>query len=430
MLGMAAPYVATAARWVAAWRTGGDEVVVVQHPSGTQNVTKWWPSSRDVAQASAAAYGAAMGITVIATLIGALVVGVAIGWVLARRRSPAAATTVGAGGPAASGWLLEARPLVDSLPFASLLIEPGGRVGHANAVARQEFPLLAPGHDPGEVSASLAEILARTAAGSQDGTRETVFLGEPPRALRVTACAFDGRVVATLIDVTEDVDFEEARRTFSAAVSHELRTPLARILGLAESLVLPNSDAEREELVTQIEHEVDGMRQLIDEMLLLAALDRGRLAVADGTVDASAMAFEVVEAARQRRVGRGRDITLTAENGIEVPVASRLFEVVIQNLLDNALLHGGPDAAVRVTVAAEGAEAVVTVADTGRGIQAQHLPFVFQRFYRGDASRTGQGSGLGLALVKHIVEAHGGTVAAESDGATGTTLRVTLPLAD
>jgi signal transduction histidine kinase len=142
------------------------------------------------------------------------------------------------------------------------------------------------------------------------------------------------------------------------------------------------------------------------------------------------MAFEVVEAARQRRVGRGRDITLTAENGIEVPVASRLFEVVIQNLLDNALLHGGPDAAVRVTVAAEGAEAVVTVADTGRGIQAQHLPFVFQRFYRGDASRTGQGSGLGLALVKHIVEAHGGTVAAESDGATGTTLRVTLPLAD
>ena len=78
----------------------------------------------------------------------------------------------------------------------------------------------------------------------------------------------------------------------------------------------------------------------------------------------------------------------------------------------------------------DGAEAVVTVADTGRGIQAQHLPFVFQRFYRGDASRTGQGSGLGLALVKHIVEAHGGNVAAESDGATGTTLRVTLPLAD
>ena len=141
------------------------------------------------------------------------------------------------------------------------------------------------------------------------------------------------------------------------------------------------------------------------------------------------MAFEVVEAARQRRIGRGRDITLAAETGIEVSVAPRLFEVVIQNLLDNALLHGGPDAAVRVTVAAVGEEAMITVVDTGRGIPAQHLPFVFQRFYRGDASRTGQGSGLGLALVKHIVEAHGGTVVAESDGATGTTLRVMLPLA-
>ena len=275
-------------------------MVVVEHPPVVQNVTKWLLSPCGVARAPAAAYGAAVGTTVIASLLGALVVGVVIGWLLSRRRSPAVASMVGAGGPAASGWLLEARPLVDSLPFAALLIEPGGRIGHANGVARQEFPLLAPGHDPGEVSASLAQILARTAAGSQDGTRETVFLGEPPRALRVTACAFDGRVVATLVDVTEDVDFEEARRTFSAAVSHELRTPLARILGLAESLVLPNSDADREELVTQIEHEVDGMRQLIDEMLLLAALDRGRLAVADGIVDASAMAFEVVEAARQR----------------------------------------------------------------------------------------------------------------------------------
>ena len=145
---------------------------------------------------------------------------------------------------------------------------------------------------------------------------------------------------------------------------------------------------------------------------------------------AAGATFEVVEAARQRRVGRGRDIALTAEGNVEVPVASRLFEVVIQNLLDNALIHGGPDAAVHVTVVAAGEEAVIVVADTGRGIPAQHLPFVFQRFYRGDASRTGQGSGLGLALVKHIVEAHGGTVVAESDGATGTTLRVTLPLAD
>jgi two-component system sensor histidine kinase ResE len=104
--------------------------------------------------------------------------------------------------------------------------------------------------------------------------------------------------------------------------------------------------------------------------------------------------------------------------------------VVVQNLVDNALIHGGEDASVHISIARAGDQAVLVVADTGIGIPAQHLPFVFQRFYRGDASRTGPGSGLGLALVKHIVEAHGGTVSAESDGESGTTMQVTLPILD
>jgi signal transduction histidine kinase len=126
----------------------------------------------------------------------------------------------------------------------------------------------------------------------------------------------------------------------------------------------------------------------------------------------------------------GHEITVEAPDDLDVPVAARLFEVVVQNLVDNALIHGGDDAAVHISIARDGDEALLIVTDTGIGIPAQHLPFVFQRFYRGDASRTGPGSGLGLALVKHIVEAHGGTVAADSDGESGTTVRVTLPLLD
>ena len=102
----------------------------------------------------------------------------------------------------------------------------------------------------------------------------------------------------------------------------------------------------------------------------------------------------------------------------------------MQNLVDNALIHSGDGASVFVSLQREGQEAVLVVTDSGIGIPVQHLPFVFQRFYRGDASRTGPGSGLGLALVKHIVEAHSGTVAAESDGVNGTTVRVTLPVLD
>lgn len=359
--------------------------------------------------------------------IGVLVGG--LGFRLLRRASYARDRAVAAN-PADfdPSWHIDARVLAEAIPAACFTVATNGRIVHINTLGAREFSFLTIGGDPATWSASLAEIIHRVQLGSDSIALETIFLGDPPRSLRVTAVQYGKGVLVMLVDVTEDVDFEEARRTFSAAVSHELRTPLARILGLAETLALPDIEDERDELVIQIENEVDGMRRLIDEMLLLAALDRGRLAVADGIADACAIAEHVVADARQRRIGRGREITLTAHGEVDVPVAARLYEVVIQNLVDNALIHGGPEAHVDVTVTTAQGQAHVTVSDTGSGIDAQHLPFVFQRFYRGDAARSGPGSGLGLALVKHIIEAHGGTVVAESDGATGTTIRVVLPL--
>ncbi len=326
--------------------------------------------------------------------------------------------------------LVAIRALVDGVLVPAFAVNAAGRIVCVNDDVMREFPSLGMGIDPGVVSASLSEIIQRTQAGDQITATERVIMGEPPRSLRVTVITHEEGAIVSLYDVTEDVDFEEARRTFSAAVSHELRTPLARILGLAETLALPDLEDEREDLVIQIEHEVEGIRKLIDEMLLLAALDRGRMAVADGVVDASGVTRRIVADARQRRIGRGHEITIDAPDDLDVPVAARLFEVVVQNLVDNALIHGGDDTAVHIAITRDGDHAVLVVADTGIGIPAQHLPFVFQRFYRGDASRTGPGSGLGLALVKHIVEAHGGAVSAESDGETGTTIRVSLPLVD
>ncbi len=326
--------------------------------------------------------------------------------------------------------LIALRASADAIPMPVVVADAEGGVIHPNPLVAAALPRLVAGHGVGDVSASLAEIVLRV--GAEGGTlRETVIVGDPSAAFRVVATRVEGRVVVALEDATEDVDFEEARRTFSAAVSHELRTPLARILGLAETLALPGMEDEREEIVQQIESEVDGMRRLFDEMLLLAALDRGRLAVADGEVDLAAVARRVVEDARVRRLGRGRQLELDTAGEVRVPVAERLCEVVVQNLVDNALLHGGTEAGVVVGVRRDDEDGVaeLVVVDDGVGIDAQHLPHVFQRFYRGDASRTGPGSGLGLALVKHIVEAHGGAVAAESDGASGTTLRVRLPIA-
>ncbi len=401
---------------------------------GRKMVTKGSAGAACVLPCSARAYPAGMNIeqSVVAVLL--IVGGICAGWLLRSRsgRQDVAAAPLlqasddGDGRP----WLVDLRAVADALSTAAVVFDLRLRVEHANPCAVRDFPALAIGAFPTQSSEAFGAVLAQVVESEDLVAHETIFIGDnPPQSVRITAARFRAYVLVLLEDATDEVDFEEARRAFSAAVSHELRTPLARILGLAETLALPDIEDERDHLVDQIEHEVDGIRQLIDEMLLLAALDRGRLAVAGGVADASAITFEVVEAAKQSRLGRGREIAFSTTGILPVAVAARLFEVVVENLVDNALLHGGPDARVVVSVENVDEQALLTVVDSGPGIAAQHMPFVFQRFYRGDASRAGPGSGLGLALVKHIVEAHGGTVSAESDGVSGTTLRVYLPLA-
>lgn len=362
-------------------------------------------------------------------LLAALLVAVLVD-VRVRRRAGTAGTAPASPSPVAapSPEGVDVRRIGALAPVGVLLLERDARVAYANAEVQHLLPGLRVGAVIDDVAPALAEIMRR-AGETEVAVRDVVHVGDPPQAVQVAAQRADGGTLAVLGAVTEDVDFEEARRTFSAAVSHELRTPLARILGLAETILLPDvDDAERAGIARQIEREVDGMRTLIDELLLLSALDRGRLAVTPGVVDAAEVATRVIDDARLRRVGRGRRIELRAPAPVEVPIADRLCEVVIQNLVDNALIHGGPDAGVIVDVQLDGPDAEIVVRDDGAGIDPRHLPFVFQRFYRADPARSGGGTGLGLALVRHIVEVHGGSVVAESDGRTGTTVRVRLPL--
>ena len=314
--------------------------------------------------------------------------------------------------------------LLEVVALPLLVVDRAGAVRARNAEARDRLPMFGIGEPLERHSASLARI-AQVADGPVD---ELLHLGDPPRTWTCRVARVSGGTLISLEDVTDEVDFEEARRTFSGAVSHELRTPLARVLGLAETLALPGEEEDRADLIEQIEAEVDGMRRLIDEMLLLAALDRGRTAVGDGVSDLDAHAERIVKEVRSRRIGRGRDITYRGSASAEVAIAPRLLEVVLRNLVDNALLHGGPDATVTVTTTPDVDGFVeLVVADTGRGIEPEHLPYVFQRFYRGDAARTGPGSGLGLSLVKNIVETHEGTVTVESNVDAGTEFRVRFP---
>ena len=193
--------------------------------------------------------------------------------------------------------LFSREAVLEATPLPVLILDGEGRVVRVNAAARVALG----GVDIGGLAAELAPELGHAISG--------VLSGPPVDQVEMVAGAerrvwlahlrshpdADGRAaVAVLVDVTEDVDFREARRLFSAAVSHELRTPLQRIVGLVDTLALPLSDGERAELVQAAEHEVQRMRELVDEMLLLAALDRGQAALSEGDCDASAVAERVV----------------------------------------------------------------------------------------------------------------------------------------
>ncbi|HEX2274466.1 MAG TPA: HAMP domain-containing sensor histidine kinase [Acidimicrobiales bacterium] len=222
---------------------------------------------------------------------------------------------------------------------------------------------------------------------------------------------------------------EERLRRFVADASHELRTPLTSIRGYAE--LFRRGAAERPDdlakAMRRIEEESSRMSVLVDDLLLLARLDQGR-PLERAPVDLVRVAADAVDDARA--ASPGRSITLEAPERLDLEGDDLRLRQVAANLLSNALQHTPPDAAVEVRVRSEGDQAVLEVADHGPGLDADQAARVFERFYRGDPSRTrsGGGSGLGLSIVAAIAEAHGGRATVDSAPGRGTCVRVTLPV--
>jgi len=329
-----------------------------------------------------------------------------------------------------SAALFAREALVDAVPLPVLVIGADGMLQRVNSVARAALG----GVDAGAPSENVSPDLKRAVLGVLTGppVTEVELVAGPERRIWLAHLRShpdgEGRAaVAVLVDVSEAVDFRESRKLFSAAVSHELRTPLQRIVGLVDTLALPLTDEERAGVVLDAEHEVERMRELVDEMLLLAALDRGEAALQEGESDAAECARGVVTSRTARAQASGVTLELRAAPDLLVPISQRLLEVVLGNLLDNAIKHAGRGAHVVVEASGRAGEVEVSVNDNGIGIPLEHLPRVFERFFRGEASRTTPGAGLGLALVKHIVEAHGGRASVASRPGEGTTMRVLLP---
>ena len=267
---------------------------------------------------------------------------------------------------------------------------------------------------------------------------EVRLLGTRRAFARYAAPVHDGRgrLIGRLIvlrETTAEREAENAKEDFFALVSHELRTPLTAILGYVELLLGDDGDAlptEHARHLAVVERNAQRLLRLVGDLLFAAQVERGSLLLEPGTVDLPQLVRDAVALARPR--AEECDIALTVEVAPLGPCLGdrdRLAQV-LDNLLSNALKFTPPGGRVAVRLRARGGIARLELQDTGVGIPEEELPKLFDRFYRAANASTGAvpGLGLGLMIVRAIVEGHGGTIAIDSEVGRGTTFVVELPL--
>ena len=238
----------------------------------------------------------------------------------------------------------------------------------------------------------------------------------------------DGGTLLVLSDVTDVRRLETIRRDFVANVSHELKTPLTAIAGYAETLAAESSDAQATGFAQTIVENTRRMQRLVDDLLDLSRIESGGWQPEPRTINVESAARDAWTPFVERAAGRGVAFE-TATNSSSVNTDPEALRQIFTNLYDNALRHTQRGGEIRVVAQSVGGDTVVRVSDTGSGIPAEHLPRIFERFYRVDPSRSRKegGTGLGLAIVKHLVEAHGGRVEAESELGRGTAILLHFP---
>jgi two-component system sensor histidine kinase BaeS len=227
------------------------------------------------------------------------------------------------------------------------------------------------------------------------------------------------------------VDADRARRQLLADVSHELMTPLTAIRGYAETLALPQfvpGSKEGQRAVKVIQEEGERIERLVKDLLDLARFEAGGISLAQERVDID----ELFERVSDRHAGIARDkgvamVIEPHEEDLRLVGDPLRLEQALQNLASNALRHTPPGGTVRLGATREDGRVTITVTDNGIGIPDEHLPHVFDRFYKADQSRSAGGSGLGLSIVKAIVERHGGTVAVRSRQGVETVFEIGRP---
>ncbi len=313
----------------------------------------------------------------------------------------------------------------------------GTIIRHNNALKEMLFvagqPLI--GQSPVEVlrSAELQEAVTRACRQGESSHLEISVEGLRPRTLSIDVSPLRevGGSAAVFHDVTDLRRLEKIRKDFVANVSHELRTPLTVIRGYAETLQAGALDdrANAAQMVEIIHRQSERLSELVEDLLELSRLESRELQLESGPVPLGEAVARAAEAVRPRMDSKALTLRLELPEGLAARGDARAIERVILNLLDNAAKYTARGGRVVVSAEPLDGQCALHVADTGSGIEAKHLPRIFERFYRVDKGRSRDtgGTGLGLAIVKHLVTAMGGDVKVKSQPGEGSTFTVLLP---
>ena len=347
--------------------------------------------------------------------------------------------------------------LIDTSPVGVVVFNAG--TGVPLSLNREGRRLVDGLTNPGQTAEQLLDVLTfRRADGREISLREfplaeALSTGETVRAEEIVISVPDGRsvsvllnatairseegqvesVVVTLQDMTALEELDRLRAEFLGMVSHELRAPLTSIKGSAATVLGSSADLDPavvRQFFRIIEDQADHMHDLVADLLDVARIETGTLPVTPEPAEVAVL----VDRARSTFTSAGgrNNLAIDIETDLPLVMADRRRIVqVVGNLLSNAAKHSSESSVIRISAVREDVHVAVSVADEGRGIPSERLPYLFRKFTRSDGDDLGSGvagSGLGLAICKGIVEAHGGRIWAESEGpGMGARFTFTIP---
>ncbi|MEE8045647.1 MAG: ATP-binding protein [Dehalococcoidia bacterium] len=333
--------------------------------------------------------------------------------------------------------------ILDSMREGVVVVDDQGVIESANPAAVEMLGSMGP-VEPGMQLTSLTNHpdVIRAVNTSIEGEKTIsaeIELFDNKRTLMAMATPFpspDTQIVRALLLLTDLTDIRRldiTRREFVSNASHELRTPLAAIRASAETLQHGAIDDPegQEQFVTMIQEDVERMDRLITEMLELSRLESGESRLEFENIEPAELVNTAVK--KFSTIARESELNLESSISTDLPMVSvdaEKIDHVFTNLISNAVKWTSAGGTITVKSWADDGTVWFSISDTGQGIEPEHLPHIFERFFKTDAARSQPGTGLGLSIARHIVDAHDGVISATSTVGEGSEFAFTVPGAE